>query len=264
MWKIEVKEYRIKEQEYSNFRAGLYNIMFGQCTEALQDKLKSHTDFPNANQNGIALLMIIKTLTYTFVEQLKLANALCKMKEMFYSFQQGKHMSLQRYYELFLGQVEVIEEVRVTIPDESLVESIVASNGRAGAPKDTDWAAACKQALAICFIHGANDNHKAYLTHLRNSYLDRSDYYLATLLEAYHILQHREPKGGHVAIDSDRTELVFVNAGGGQPGRMRRDITLIALSALNAVSPDISRVTVPIGLDSRGSSSSSKKGQTCV
>jgi hypothetical protein len=53
MWKLEVKEHRVKEQEYANFRAGLYNVVFGQCTEALQDKLKSHTDFPNAYQNGI-------------------------------------------------------------------------------------------------------------------------------------------------------------------------------------------------------------------
>ena len=68
MWKLDIKAHRIKEQEYSNFRAGLYNIVFGQCTDALQDKLKSHTDFPEAYQDGIALLTIIKTLTYTFEE----------------------------------------------------------------------------------------------------------------------------------------------------------------------------------------------------
>jgi hypothetical protein len=44
-------------------------------------------------------------------------------------------MSLQRYYELFLGQVEVVEEVGVTIPDEVLVNSIAAANGRADAPE---------------------------------------------------------------------------------------------------------------------------------
>jgi hypothetical protein len=119
MWKLEVKEHRVKEQEYSNFRAGLYNVVFGQCTEALQDKLiKSHSDFPNAYQDGIALLTIIKTLTYTFEERRKLADALCEIKEMFYSFRQGQHTSLQRYHELFLGQVEVLEEVCVIIPDE--------------------------------------------------------------------------------------------------------------------------------------------------
>jgi hypothetical protein len=124
MWKLEVKEHRIKEQEYSNFRAGLYNIIFGQCTKALQDKLKSHINFLNAYQDRIVLLMIIKMLTYTFEERRKLADVLCEIKEMFYSFWQGKHMSLQCYHELFLGQVEVLEEVGMSIPDESLVESI--------------------------------------------------------------------------------------------------------------------------------------------
>jgi hypothetical protein len=40
MWKLEVRDHRAKAQEYTNFRAGLYNVVFGQCTEALQDKLK--------------------------------------------------------------------------------------------------------------------------------------------------------------------------------------------------------------------------------
>ena len=93
--------------------------------------------------------MIIKTLTYTFEEWLKLANALCDIKEMFYSFCQGKHMSLQCYYDLFLGQVEVCEEVGVMIVDESLVKFIVESNSRAGAPTDADVKTACEQELAI-------------------------------------------------------------------------------------------------------------------
>ena len=104
MWKLEVKEHKVKEQEYSNFWAGLYNVVLGQCTEALQDKLKSHTNFPEAYQDGIALLTIIKTIMYTFEECHKLADTLCDIKEMFYTFRQGKHMSLQRYHELFLGQ----------------------------------------------------------------------------------------------------------------------------------------------------------------
>jgi hypothetical protein len=160
VWKHEYKEHRIKTQEYSNFRAGLYNVVLGQCTEALQDKLKSHSDFLTAYQDGIALLTIIKTLTYTFKERRKLSDALCDIKEMFYTFKQGKNTSLQRYYELFLGQVEVIDEVGVTIPDQSLVEVIAAENGRAGAPNDADRAKAREQALAIRFIRGTNDSYK--------------------------------------------------------------------------------------------------------
>jgi hypothetical protein len=208
----------VKEQEYSNFHAGLYNVVIGQCMEALQDKLKLHTNFPNAYQDGIALLMIIKMLTYTLEERRKLADALCEIKEMFYSLRQGKHTSLQRYHELFLGQVKVIKKVGVTIPDESLVESIAAANVRAGAPEEADWTAAREQALAIQFIHGANNSHKTYLNHLWNSFLDGSDYYPSTLHEAYNILQCREPESGMTNI-VDVDGVAFINAGGerGEP-----------------------------------------------
>ena len=80
LWKIEIKEYFVKTQEIANFRAGLYNVVLGQCTELLQDKLKSHPDFPAAYQDGIALLKIIKALTYTFEESCKVADALCDIK----------------------------------------------------------------------------------------------------------------------------------------------------------------------------------------
>ena len=56
---------------------------------------------------------------------------------------------MQRYYELFLGQVEVCEEVGVTIVDEILVESIAESNGQAGVPEDADYETAHEQAFAI-------------------------------------------------------------------------------------------------------------------
>jgi hypothetical protein len=47
MWKLEVKEHRIKEQEHLNFRTSLYNVVFEQCTGALQDKLNLNSKFPN-------------------------------------------------------------------------------------------------------------------------------------------------------------------------------------------------------------------------
>ena len=65
-WKYVYKEYMIKMQEYTNFCSGLYNLVMGQCTEALEEHLKSHEDFVGANQNGIALLILICSLLHTF------------------------------------------------------------------------------------------------------------------------------------------------------------------------------------------------------
>ena len=124
-------------------------------------------------------------------------------------------MPLQQYYELFVRQVEVLEEVGVTIADDGLAQSIAAGKGRAGEPNDDDYANAREQALAIRFIRGSNSTYKPYLTHLCNSYLDGSDYYPSTLHEAYHILQRRELDIGSGPVENNG--VAFVNAGRNEP-----------------------------------------------
>jgi hypothetical protein len=110
VWKMELKEHQDKVQHYANFQAGLYNVVLGQCTEALEEQLKSHEDFPTAHNDSVALLQIIKQLTYSFEERRFLAEALMDVKENFFGFRQGRYMSLQCYHELFLAQVQVLEK----------------------------------------------------------------------------------------------------------------------------------------------------------
>ena len=83
-WKYVYKEYMNKVQEYTNFRSGLYNLVMGQCTEALKERLKSHEDFIGASQNGISLLILIRSLLHTFEERRKLADGLSDVKMAFY------------------------------------------------------------------------------------------------------------------------------------------------------------------------------------
>ena len=37
IWKMDIKEYREKMKVFSNFRASLYSLVLGQCTDALQE-----------------------------------------------------------------------------------------------------------------------------------------------------------------------------------------------------------------------------------
>ena len=62
----------------------------------------------------------------------------------------------------------------VAIPDTALIQQVAEQHGR-GVPTAADWAEVKQIALAIQFIKGTNASHKAYLSHLRNSYLDRLD-----------------------------------------------------------------------------------------
>ena len=188
LWKMDLKEYREKLKVFANFRAGLFSLVLGQCTDALQERLKSHHDYQAASQDRIALLVIIRSLIHTFEENWKLSDAILDMKEKFYKFYQGWHMTLEQYHELFLAQVEVLDEVGITIEDEALVEEVAAENGRVE-PNDEDRREARDQELAIRFIRGTNMQHKGYLRHLQNSYLDSTDNYPRTVHEAYNILR---------------------------------------------------------------------------
>ena len=187
-WKYEYKEHMNNVQEYKNFRSGLYNLVMGQCTESLKERLKSHEDFIGAGQNGISLLVLIRSLLHTFDERRKLADGLSDMKMAFYKLHQGKYMKLECYHELFLAQVDVLNEVGVTIPDTALMQHVAEQQGR-GEPAAADHDEANQIALTIQFIKGTNASHKPYLSHLRNSYLDGLDVYPNTVQEAYNILQ---------------------------------------------------------------------------
>ena len=58
-------------------------------------------------------------------------------------------------------QVEVLDEVGITVEDDALVTEVAQQNGR-----DDDRTKARSQELAIWFIRGTNLNHKGYLRHL--------------------------------------------------------------------------------------------------
>jgi hypothetical protein len=45
-------------------------------------------------------------------------------------------MSLERHFELFVAQVDVLNEVGATIIDSAAIRSVAVSNRRAGAPTD--------------------------------------------------------------------------------------------------------------------------------
>ena len=139
---------------------------------------------------------------HTFEERRKLSDGLSDVKMAFYKLCQGKYMKLECYHEIFLAQVEVLDEVGVTIADAALVQHVAQQHGR-DEPVATDNEEAKQIALAIQFIKGTNASHKPYLAHLRNSYLDRLDVYPNTVQEAYNILQRREEIHGMPPVDGE-------------------------------------------------------------
>ena len=64
-------------------------------------------DFPAVNQNAIAILVIMWALIHMFEEHHELSDAICRVRENFYTTNQGQNMSLQYYHEVFISQVGV-------------------------------------------------------------------------------------------------------------------------------------------------------------
>ena len=95
---------------------------------------------------------------------------------------------MEHYHKIFLAQVEVLEEVGVTVADAALVQNVAEQHGR-GVLIEAYHKEAKQIALTIQFIKGTNASHKPYLSHLCNSYLDGLDVYSSTVQEAYIILQ---------------------------------------------------------------------------
>ena len=145
-----------------------------------------------------------------FEERRKLADTLADVKESFYCLHQGKYMKLESYHELFLSQVEVLDEVGVTIPNTALITSIANSHAREE-PNNDDHQETKQVALTMHFIRGTNANHCAYLRHLRNSYLDGVDVYPSSVHDAHNILWHREED--HIGMPNEQDGMSFAQTG---------------------------------------------------
>jgi hypothetical protein len=190
-WKSALNDYNNRLKAFQNFRSGLYSLVFGQCSDALQDKLKSHRDFEASRQDGIKLLIIIKSLTHTVEEQLYLPDATASVIKDFYTLRQRKFESLQAYHQRYLAQVQVLQEMGIRLVPSTIVDYVADKNGHQGIVLAADRTEANELYLATCFLQSVNQNYSSYLDHLRDSFLDGQEVYPSTLHQAYNILQRR-------------------------------------------------------------------------
>ena len=54
----------------------IISLVYLQCTQGMREHLKSHQNFQGVGQDGIGLLVIIRSIVLTFEEQQKISNAL--------------------------------------------------------------------------------------------------------------------------------------------------------------------------------------------
>eukprot|EP00978_Attheya_sp_CCMP212_P020631 scaffold59246_cov62-Attheya_sp.AAC.2 len=111
IWEKKVDEYVKRSTLLDQNMRTVYNIVLGQCTDIMRQKLVGLSNFSTLKQNGdgLGLLKAIKDTTFEFqgkkfifdtLHDSSVRAALCK---------QGKHMTTQEYMEMFQNVVDVIE-----------------------------------------------------------------------------------------------------------------------------------------------------------
>ena len=171
-------------------------MIWGQCTLVLRDKLRSHANFQNIEQqqNGLSLLKLIKTLTHTY-DNTKIHNvdALDTYKWQYMTMKKQGHQSIADFYQQFQAHVQMCEEMDVQLYEPALALSVMAQRGGTFMTED-DKRNAHRQAVAMRFIRTCG--HGEYLQHLRNSFLDGKDIFPKRISDAFAIMDQQVPTRG--------------------------------------------------------------------
>ena len=199
IWKLDRKEWHDMMKVFEDFRAGLFNIVMGQCTEGLEQKIRSHEDFEEAEQDGIALLLIVRSITHAFEDRTNRAHQIVKLKNKLKGFQQGS-LPLIHYHDQFLSRVEALKHLGATFYEQAVVEQVMTERleedsdeeDEDNVPTDEDREKAAEMSIAIMFLEGAHNRYKDYVSKLSNDFLQGEDKYPKTLQEAYLMLDRWE------------------------------------------------------------------------
>ena len=188
----------VKRKSYLNQNIQkAYALVIGQCTDLLQSKLKQQTQWATISQDQdvIALLNLIKTITFRFEDQKFLPLALYQAKSSLYSLRQAS-MSNHDYLQRFQTLVDVAMSYHGQLHDQAILD-IVTERLHPGTQysalstnqQETVQTASSDLYLATMFIHQSDRRRYGKLSEdLENSFTKGNDDYPQNLVSAYHLI----------------------------------------------------------------------------
>ena len=110
-WQESVKRYLDREEGLTTGKKKLYTLIWGQCTKVMQNELEATSLYEemDQNQDPIALLKTIKSITYNFRDQKYLPGSMWRAYKVLYNTTQKEEEDLKSFYDRFNNQVKVIE-----------------------------------------------------------------------------------------------------------------------------------------------------------
>lgn len=243
--KQEVAEYMERRKSLRANLHVLWNVIWGQCTEALQAELQAlsafiDNEYPTADgpANCAWLLTQIKNIQTRFASQSYTFSAAIDAYYNLYTFRQND-LSDTKYYEQFKELAELIHDFggdigadalfKKTLTDnypKELTLSFPADSSKSSAPEpdpasssgtphkkkapplsliDLSQAQAKERSLSALFIKNASNKYNGLKSDLRNQFSRGTDQYPTSVVHAYQMLVNYEPPRQHKPKDKDRT-----------------------------------------------------------
>jgi hypothetical protein len=183
-----------------------YSLVIGQCTDLLQSKLKQQAQWItiSQSQDGIALLALIKSITFRFEDQKFLPLALYQSKANLYSLRQNQ-MTNPEYLERFQNLMDVASAYNGQLYDMAIVNIChdrlhpgVEYETLGTAQKQVVHTAASELYQATMFLQQSDRRRFGkLLEELENDFTKGNDDYPTTLVNAYRLIseyKHWEPR----------------------------------------------------------------------
>jgi hypothetical protein len=118
----EIEHYVTQLKAYKSNKCSMYSLIWGQCSESMQAKIKSTTGFESMRDNtdSLELLQTIKGIAYKFEAQDNIYMAMDDAKNAFYTYVQSHDETNASYLTKFKNMVEVIEHYGGSVGDDEI------------------------------------------------------------------------------------------------------------------------------------------------
>lgn len=224
IFKEEIKQYMKRKSEYDNNRCNVFTVVYGQCDEPLQAKLRGQEDWTDIFESH-DLVKLMKSVKAWMINQ---EGSRCPVAATdasiaaLYKIRQNRYESLTEYKKRFVAATEVLEHTKVNLgralvglTDKTLKKekSIERSKATPDEIKDMEKKTLNKY-LACRFIAAADRaRYTNAAIYLENEFVAGSDKWPEDATGAYNFLENW--KQGTINVDTPSNDGVSFAQGGG-------------------------------------------------
>ena len=187
-WENEYNEYRKSKKTLEDNVKSLFNLVWGQCTDSMQQKIESLDNYTvmEAENNGIALLLAIKNTSYNYQSQKYRIEAINEALYRLMTLRQNQSTP-QQYHEQFTNMLAVYVHCGgSTEPDPGSMEYVAGINNWVAPYTAEQKASVREMGWANWFVlHADRNRYGSLITDLQNNFLTNRDNYPKTLNDAY-------------------------------------------------------------------------------